>query len=224
MTHVKMTIHQALREVKMLNKKIASGIQELSGVLAVPAINSKIGSLTLAEWDEGEVSKYQSLMDLLVRREALKQKISEANATTKVMIDSLGQELTVAAMIDLQTAGLSYQKVLVDKLRTAYNIQSKELTRQNEKAMADAAAQARAIYSLKDGGNVASKLTDQIKQTEQNYYDAHKWELRDPIKILQKIQELENKIAEVSAEIDSKLSVANATTILDFSYKNYGES
>ena len=216
MTNVKMTIHEALREIKMLNKQIDAKIKAFQGVLAVPALNTKIGSYTIAEWETEQTAEFQSLMDLMTRRDALKQAISESNAN--------GRTLSVAALIDVQTSGLVYQRTLVNQMRIVYGSQFRELNSRNESASVEAANHARMTYSNSNDKDRNGNTAALMKKTEEDYYNAHKYELRDPLKIDKKIKEIEAWIDEVRKEADAKLSVSNATTILEFSYKNYGEA
>ena len=224
MTDVKMTIHEALREIKMLNKQIDAKIKTFQGVLAVPALNTKIGSYTIAEWETEQTAEFQSLMDLMTRRDALKQAISESNAKTMVEMKSLGRTLSVAALIDVQTSGLVYQRTLVNQMRIVYGSQFRELNSRNESASIEAANHARMTYSNSNDKDRNGNTAALMKKTEEDYYNAHKYELRDPLKIDKKIKEIEAWIDEVRKEADAKLSVSNATTILEFSYKNYGEA
>ena len=60
-----MTIHEALREVKMLDKRIASAIKDFEGgIKAVAYQESKIGSLAISDWETRQRASYDSINDL----------------------------------------------------------------------------------------------------------------------------------------------------------------
>lgn len=225
MTNVKITIHEALREVKMLDKKIGAYLSNLKEAVTVTtAVDKKIGSQTIAEWENDRKADFQSMMDLISRRNAIKQAISESNAKTLIRIDALNQEISVAAAIELQKNGTAVYDKIADVLRFTYSMALKTEEQRNTKAENDAMSYANNILNRKtDNTPLTATDLESVEKTRTEYYENHKAIIRDPISAEKKIKEMADLADAISAEVDSKLSVSNATTILEFSYKNYGE-
>ena len=60
--------------------------------------------------------------------------------------------------------------------------------------------------------------TDDFEKTKKDFITANSYELVDPIKILDKINTLEESIASFKAEVDAALSTSNAVTEIEISY------
>lgn len=217
MVKEEMTIHEALREVKMLDKRIASAIRDFEGgIKAVAYQESKIGSLAISDWETRQRASYDSINDLITRRSAIKQKISESNAKTTVVIEAISPNpITVAAAIDMQKYGLKYQEDLLENMREAYRVQSALMNRKNAEVEFSAISYANGLSNSKD---VTQSTVKQIDEIREQYYQNNKWILRDPLNLLTKIEELEKKIEDTKAKIDSRLSVINATTVITVEY------
>lgn len=224
MTEVNMTIHEALREIKMLDKRIAAFISEAPYMVTVTmASDDKIGSMTIADWEKETRAAYQSGMDLIVRRNALKQAINLSNAQTLIKIDALGTEISVAAAIELQKTGVFAYKKIADGLRLGYKNAIHKETNTNERATSDATDFAVKVSASKDAAANTKVTPAQVEEIRKTYYDTHKAIIRNPIDAEKNAKALEELAERISAEVDSKLSVSNATTVLNFSYRNYGE-
>lgn len=214
-----MTIHGALRELKTLDNRISSGITNIDDIVkAVPISDKTIGSDTIESWENRKKGDWESVVTLIKRRNAIKQKISESNASVKIVVKSYSSTpITVAAAIDLQKYGLDYYRTIIDTLKRSYRLQSDYVTTENTRADKDAT-----IFA----GNITSNLnneksgvsSEQINNVYQTYYDNHKWVLRDPINVLDKIKKLEEFVAAVEVELDSQLSVCNAMTLIEVEY------
>ena len=225
MTNVKMTVHEALREVKSLDKRIQAGVTLLkNSVVATMPINDKIGGQTKTEFIEATKANLQSVMDLIYRREAFKQAISESNAKTTIKLDCLdGKEISIAAAIDAQNRGLEYYSLVASTLGNAYAIAMNEATRMTARAEDEACRQKTIMLSGKTDTAVTKDIANLAETTYKTYYDTHKGEICDPLDAKKISTDLVNLVEVIEAEIDAKISVSNATTILEFSYKNYKE-
>ena len=211
---MEMTIHQALREVKMLDKRIASKISDFEGVKAVVESESKIGSETKAEWDKRQVETYQSIKDMITRRNKIKQLISLSNAQNEVTINNYwgsNKKMTVAAAIELQRYGMSYYDNLITTMKRNYNHAYSDYSVKNEQVNEEANDFIARSFASKDKQE-SSKVVDEARKL---YVQDHKVELRDPVGILKKIEEMEKMSEELKAELDSALSVSNATVLIN---------
>ena len=79
MNNEKMTVHEALRTLKMLDKRIETAI-EAPFVMTYKASATKIGSETLEQVKTKFKANYQSAMDLIRRRVAIKNAVVLSNA------------------------------------------------------------------------------------------------------------------------------------------------
>lgn len=70
------------------------------------------------------------------------------------------------------------------------------------------------IYGSKEG----KTNTDDFEKTKKDFINANSYELIDPIKILDKINTLEESIASFKAEVDASLSTSNAVTEIEINY------
>jgi len=86
MTTETMNIHQALVELKTLDKRIESAIKEGEWVVANKHTNTKIGGVDLKEYMEAIKARHQKVTDLISRVEAIKRAVVNSNAVTKVRI------------------------------------------------------------------------------------------------------------------------------------------
>ena len=66
MTTETMTIHQALVELKTLDKRIGAAIRETEYVVANKHSNRKIGGVDVSEFSEKVKSHYQKVIDLML--------------------------------------------------------------------------------------------------------------------------------------------------------------
>jgi len=211
---MEMTIHQALREVKMLDKRISSKIVDFEGIKAVVESASKIGSETKAEWDKRQVETYQSINDMITRRNKIKQLISLSNAQNEVTINSYwgaNKKMTVAAAIELQRYGMGYYDNLIATMKRNYRNAYSDYTNKNEQIDDEANDFVARSFANKDKQE-SSKVVDEARKL---YVEDHRVELRDPIGLLKKIEEMEKKSEELKAELDSALSVSNATVVIN---------
>ena len=75
MTTEKMNIHQALVELKTLDKRIESAIKESEWVVANKHSNGKIGGIDLKDFVENIKSRHQKVTSLIARAEAIKRAV-----------------------------------------------------------------------------------------------------------------------------------------------------
>ena len=213
MTTEKLTIHKALAELKVLDDRIISTIGNAVYCIANKHSNEKIKGVPIAEYEKTIQGNYDKASDLINRRNAIKRAVVLSNATTKVTIN--GVEYTVAEAIEMKNHGVEFDQLLLQQLRTQYNKAQAEILKQNGDDLEKRAEQyVIGIYGSKEG----KTNTDDFEKTKKDFITANSYELIDPIKILEKIEVLEDKIAKFTAEVDATLSTSNALTEIDISY------
>ena len=213
MTVEKMTIHKALAELKIIDDRIISAISEGTYCVAHKHSNEKIKGAPVEEYKRVMQGYYDKSTDFIKRRNVIKRAVTLSNAVTKV--DVIGEEYTVAEAIDMKNHGVEFDEMLLDALKKQYNKAQAEILKHNGDDLEKRAEQyVIGIYGSKEG----KTNTDDFEKTKKDFIRANEYELVDSIKILDKINALEEKIASFKAEIDAALSVSNSLTYIEISY------
>lgn len=208
-----MTVHKALAELKIMDDRIISAINSGTFCVANKHSNEKIKGVPVDEYKGVMQGYYDKATDLIKRRNAIKRAVVLSNATTKVTINGL--EYTVAEAIEMKNHGVEFDEKMLDVLNKQYNKAQSEIRKQNGDDLEKRAEQyVIGIYGSKEG----KTNTDDFEKTKKDFITANSYELVDPIKILDKINALEESIASFKAEVDAALSVSNATTEITIEY------
>ena len=209
----KLTIHKALSELKVLDDRIMNTINSSVFCIANKHSNEKIKGVPVAEYEKVMQGNYDKSTDLINRRNAIKRAVVLSNATTKVVINDV--EYTVAEAIEMKNHGVDFDHILLQQLKAQYNKAQAEILKQNGDDLEKRAEQyVIGIYGSKEG----KTNTDDFDKTKKAFLEANQFELIDPIKILEKIEALEDKIAKFTSEVDAVLSTSNALTEIEISY------
>ena len=213
MTTETMNIHQALVELKTLDKRIESAIQEGDWVVANKHSNGKISGIDLKDWVENVKSRHQKVTGLIARTEAIKRAVVNSNATTKVTI--AGREYTVAEAIDMKNHGIERLRALVRRLNHDYTMAKSAADRANG---AELERRADDYVRTMIGNTDVKGMTEEIKRLRDEFIKAQTMELVDPIGVLKQIEMLNEQINAFEINVDSALSVSNALTAIEVSY------
>ena len=211
MTTEKMSVHKALAEVKLLDTRILTDISGGTFCVANKHNNSKIKGVSVDDYRGIMQGYYDKASDHIKRRQAIKRAIMLSNAVTKVTIQ--GKEYTVAEAIEMNRSGIQFDEILLQELKKQYNKAQTEINRQNESLDDRAEKYVIGLYGTKEKTN-----TDDFEKTKKDFINSQMYELVDPINILDKINQLEEKINAFKAEVDSALSVSNAITEIEVTY------
>lgn len=213
MTTEKMTVHKALCELKTLDSRIQKAIGESVFVFANKHSNNKVSGMGIGEYSAEIKAKYQSVCDLLARRDAIKRAVTLSNASVKVTIG--GKEYTVAEAIEMKNHGIPLEQMLLKKL-DGDNKKARRLSDENNGEILEMRADeyVKSLY-----GNVDLKgASEEIKKVRADFISAQTMEIVDPIGIASEMERLDEEITTFVVEIDSALSVSNALTELEISY------
>ena len=213
-----MTVHKALYELKMLDKRINESIMSAEFCRANKHSNVKIDGGTIAEYEAAAVSKYQSTMDMIVRRDAIKRAVVASNAATEVTIG--GNRYTVADAVELRRHGLSYRRTLLQAMTLQLKRVRSTIEQKNGEELTRAADKMVEVYYGRQTDVKA--ITEEMKATREKFIEDNTYELLDPIRIENRIRELDKEITAFETEVDSALSVSNAVTEITVSYETTG--
>lgn len=213
MTTEKMTVHKALAELKIIDDRITNAIDEGVFCVANKHSNSKIGGVPVDDYKKLMQGSYDKATDLIKRRNAIKRAVVLSNANTKVNIEN--REYTIAEAIEMKNHGIEFDELLLNEMKKQYAMAKKEVEKNNGDALEKRAEQyVIGLYGSREG----KTNTDDYEKTKKDFIESQTFELVDPIDILKKMDELEEKIAAFKAEVDAALSVSNAITEIEISY------
>ena len=216
MTHETMTVHKALAELKIIDDRIGSAINNVVFVTAVKNGTKKIDGVDINSYNESVRSSYQKANDLINRRNALKRAVVMSNAATKVMV--AGVEYTVAEAIDMKNHGLDGMKMMLNTMLRQYQDATYKFNRNSGESL-EMKANEYVMNILNSQGNTADKTdVKQVQALHDSYVANNEFVMVDPIEIEKKIEDMRNKIVEFETEVDAALSVSNAVTTIDIEY------
>ena len=198
-----MNLHKALSELKILNDRISDKISNCTFCGTMKSGSKTILGKAVDEFKTNVQSDYDSVNTLINRRNAIKRAVSKSNSSTSVTIN--GKDYVVAEAIEMKNWGMDYASA-VNKMET-------------ENAKADMAATDYAKNGTNsDKTTLTAEALKEMENLRKSYYDSHKTEIVDPLKLSDKIKELEEMISAFTSEVDSVLAVSNANTLIEIEY------
>lgn len=204
----KTTIHRALSELKIIDSRIEKAITTIdpSGFVQKDKLVNNFYSKE--EFEKQSKAKYQSVIDLIDRKNRIKSAIVKANGITMVKIGE--KQMTIADAINFKTV-IEVKKKLIQALTQKHN-QTKTSIEQNN-ANVDANALRLAEAALQKD-NVKINEGDAVAITEP-YLKKNRFELVDPLKVEKLVEELQEEVDEFQTEVDAVLSEINAITLIE---------
>ena len=209
-----MTIHKALSELKILDARINKEISSTTFLVTNKHSNTKIAGAPVKDFFDQTREKYQSIRTLINRRNAIKRAVTRSNAVTMVKVGN--QEYSVAEAIDMKNIGVDYLMVLKETIATQAARCKASADRENgEKLDARVEQYVKTIAESADSKN----LPDDVKRMRDDFVTSQTVEVVDPIDSVKVVDELQNYIDAFLSDVDSALSVSNATTTIDVEYE-----
>ncbi len=206
----KMLVTQALNELTLLDARITKETGQAKFVTAAKTNDTKVAPyLTKEDFSERAMASFQSIMDLIKRRDAIKKAIVASNAKTEVVIN--GEKMTVASAIELKTA-IEYEASLCIAMKNQLERAKSEVNMQNvrlEEKIDNFISQNISGKESKAKKEDYAALVDPIRT-------AGEYSMVDPIRIEDKIRALEERIDGFRMNVDSALQISNCTTLIEF--------
>ena len=207
-----MTIHQALVELKTLDARITKKMDStvfIGSKKTNKGIMLNFPDMTAKDFTDNVKAEYQSIRDLIKRRDSIKKAITMSNAVTEIKI---GEEtFTVAEAIEFKNHSLSYYSRLRDKLSRQYTNTVSIVENKNNLAEAECDSY---ILSITNSKDTESNNIELIEKLRKEYIFTHGVELVDPIGIKEELDKLDLFIDTFTSNIDSALSTSNALTTI----------
>lgn len=220
-----MSVTAALKELKLLNRRIRTKIAGLQSVRVRRSSTDQLGGVGSEAFKKEAQAAYQSVLSLIIRRDAIKAEIVRSNAQHEVTI--AGQVMTVAAAIERKRAiearaGSSRRRLdeddapptletLVAHLRAQYTQAVKE-----EQALVSRMEQEREsrLSAFLSGGSSsqgAASQSEEMAQIEAVYRAANTPVLDDPLDLARTLGVMEDSLLVFASEVDRVLDEHNAT-------------
>lgn len=207
-----MTIHEALSELKTLDKRINTKINEAVFVTSNKHCNAKIGGKLINDVKEDMKSAYESITALIARRGAIRNALSISNAKTKVTIDD--KEYTVAEAIEMKKTGIQLKANLLNEMASQQRrIDAQIRTCNGDQLSKNADVYVQTLYGGKD-----KVENEKIEAAKKQFMADNALDLIDPIDISVATKVLEEEISKFASQVDAKLSVSNALTTITVEY------
>lgn len=205
-----MLVTKGLNELKLLDSRINRKIEEgefiAAAKLSVPNVNGKI---TKEAYKTNAKADYQSIVDLIKRRNNIKSAIIQSNAVTKV--DIAGKTMTVAEAIDKKSS-IQYEISLLEKLTIQYKKSSDIIIKENQKVDDSIEQLLNTAYGKEGKEKITQASYDAIAEP---YRKANEYGLVDALDGEKLIKEMKDKIESFLSEVDTALQISNSTTIIN---------
>lgn len=205
----RMTITEGLVELKLYDNKIRKAITEAHLIGIKKKKDNKIGTMLVENYEKKAKESYQSILDMMKNRDAIKRAIVLSNATTEVTIN--GKTMTVAEAIEKRNLNSSIS-CLLGKMETSLsNVENALLTKN---ADVDASAEKLLVsYYGKDAAKKVSK--EDYDSVVTPYKEANEYVVIDPLDLRDKYEKLRDETDGFMSNVDSALSISNATTFIE---------
>lgn len=197
------SITRALAELKVLEKRFYSGIDDLHLVAVKHGLilRRPYSSIKLDDFKTKAEAGDQSVRAIEERIALIKKKIAEVNSKTLVKIGS--REMTIqdaliekSTIIPLKEARLAKYKRLLTDARNQFDAAGME----NEEKIQ---------RNIQDRKDVITEI-----QAREEIESTRKVEMVDPLNLAEKIKELEDEITDFKGNVDFALSEKNSTTYI----------
>lgn len=205
-----MTVQRALNELKIIDERLSKRLTEFVVVGTKKASETRVVETreSIVEFENRAKGVLDSVDGLLKRQQELKHAIMTSNATT--MIEVAGKTYSVMTAIDRKRT-IENEKLVVKHMRDALIRAEYKVSQENDKMELYIQRQTNAMA----GGDLSSKKDDYIIAFEKSYREQNSWDLVDPLKLRDLIEQREQEISMFELEIDTALTVSNAITKIE---------
>ena len=201
----KISIARALVELKTLDSRIRKYTDQTQWIMY--KTKNKNSNVSEEEYKKTTQSEFQSLNDLICRRDALKNAIMKSNSVTEVELG--GNKMTVAQAIEYKKT-IEYKTKLLDVLRRQRQMVTIEYESHKQKVQAKIDDNVKVIC-----GKDSKPDENVIKSVSEGITKGDPIEIYDPLGLDKVIKEMEMSIENFKANVDYVLSESNALTVIE---------
>jgi hypothetical protein len=222
----RLTVTSGLKELKLLNKRIATRIENLRAIRTRRSSTEVVAGVGRQDFMEQARQGMQAAEALLARRDAIKAEIVRSNATHTVTVGT--QTMTVAAAIERKRAaetGRRGRRAGEDTVPTRETLVV-HLRAQYAQALADEAALTNTMEAERET-RVNSFLNQErgargqkdtgldTRAIEEAYRAANTPVIDDPLNLLGRLEAMQEEVEIFASEVDRVLDEHNATTFIE---------
>lgn len=207
-TKQKMTLHRGLVELKLINSRIEKQIAEIDPVGWYQKEKPINGLVPEKDFIASAQSKYDSIVDLIARKLAIKSALVDANSKTKVTVS--GREMTIAEAINYKTI-VAHKRLFIATLKLQYNAVAAGLNTRNDKVN----ERLEQILVAALGKEHVKANKEDVDAVSKPFLDSNTFMLCDPLKVSEKIEAMEKEVSSFEAEVDAVLSEINSITFIE---------
>ena len=210
----KISIHRALQQVKTLSSRIEDQLRQSQFIGVVRGADKVVvfpqrGTKTASDLDVQFKSEFQSITDLITKREDIKTKIAESNAVTKVQIN--GKEVTVQRAIEMKKT-MEFKTTLLETLVRRRNDAAMIFNKFKDEVEKTKENSLSVLNGKQANVKVSEADIDLVTRTAKAQFDPS---FVDPLNIDEQINILQKEITDFCDDIDATLSESNAKTEID---------
>lgn len=201
-----LSIHQALSELKMLEKRI-------NGAVRANFIGTRLQSITMyngrpvAAFETELKANLQKIQDLIANRKAIKAAIVLSNANTTVDIG--GVTYTVTEAIERKRL-IGDEQLLLSELRNQYTRATREVNVANGNLQSGVEKYLATVL----GADKTNRKPEDVERFTAEYMKNNTTVLMDPSHLKDIIDKMDEDINNFITNVDYRLSESNATTTI----------
>lgn len=198
------SIARALVELKTLDSRINKIIDSTQWILY--KTKGKNPNILEDEYKKSTQSEFQSLNDLIMRRDKLKNAIMKSNSVTEVEVG--GNKMTVSQAIEYKKT-IQYKQTLLQRLKYQRQLVTVDVENHKQKVQSKIDENIKVIC-----GKDTKPDENVIKSVGEGITKGDPIEIFDPLGLDKVIKDLETAIEDFKANVDYVLSESNALTVI----------
>lgn len=199
-----MTIHRALGEIKLYDKKIID-LLDKDFVLASKKRLAKIHGIDIEKYKEEMKANLQSLRALMRNRQTLKSAIAKSNETTEVTIG--GETMTVLDAIERKNF-MNMRMTIVNTLKSQFNRADREVHLYEDNLQTNLENYIKNTTKELNNKDLIDSLTESYKSLNEVV-------MIDPSNLRFVIEEMTKENDQFNTEVDYVLSESNSNTTIE---------
>lgn len=208
----KISITEALNELKLYDSKITKAITNATLCGATKKSSDKVGVVKKEDFEDRAKASYQSVTDLIANRNTLKSAVVKSNAVMEVTV--VDKVMTVAEAIERKNS-IEYDETLLNEMKRQYANATAAVNKENKKVD----AKVDDLLTTLVGKDSDKKLNKEDQEAvEKPYREKNEFEFIDPLGLYEKIQALEADIDGFKSNVDTVLVLSNATTFIEVDF------
>ena len=208
----KISITEALNELKLYDSKITKAITNATLCGATKKSSDKVGVVKKEDFEDRAKASYQSVTDLIANRNTLKSAVVKSNAVMEVTVAD--KVMTVAEAIERKNS-IEYDETLLNEMKRQYANATAAVDKENKKVD----AKVDDLLTTLVGKDSDKKLNKEDQEAvEKPYREKNEFEFIDPLGLYEKIQALEADIDGFKSNVDTVLVLSNATTFIEVDF------